>query len=71
MSNAKAAFKGMLLTALWMFAFGLGPSMSHAEAAFKGLLLTALGMFALSPHPLRLSKAALLPVYHWVLGGSR
>ena len=55
MSNAKAAFLGLLLTALGMFAlcFFLDPSMSHAKAASLGLLLTALGMFALlSPHPL-------------------
>ena len=30
MSSAKAACLGLLLTALWMFAFGHGPSMSHA-----------------------------------------
>jgi len=50
---------GILLTSLWMFALGHGPSMSQAKAAFLGLLLTAVGMLALGPSPsMRPAKAA-------------
>ena len=53
MSHTKAAFLGLLLTALWMFAlcYFLGPSMSLAKAASLGMLLTALRIFALGLGP--------------------